>query len=141
MVLFCLAALSLRCCGWALARCGAGASVEGLSCCGHRLWARRLHWLLWPQQLWHHCPVARGIFPDQGSDRDPCIGRWSVNHWITREVPGSVILGIRNKIDFVSTCSSSLSTLFPPSAGYFLPWSTFLERCHSSWLHHEPPTK
>ena len=35
------------------------------------------------------CPVARGIFPDQGSSRTgvPCIGRQILNHCITREAP------------------------------------------------------
>lgn len=94
-----------------------------------------------PQQLWRHCPVARGIFPDQGSNRDPCIGRCIVNRWVTREVPGSMIPGIREKIDFVSKLSSSLSVLFAPAASYFLPWSTFLECRHGSRLHHVPSYK
>ena len=26
-------------------------------------------------------------FPDRGSNPCPCIGRWILNHWTTREVP------------------------------------------------------
>ena len=32
------------------------------------------------------CPLACGIFPNQGLTCVPCIGRWSLNHWTTREV-------------------------------------------------------
>ena len=31
------------------------------------------------------CPEARGIFPGQGWNRCPCIGRQILNHWTTRE--------------------------------------------------------
>ena len=34
--------------------------------------------------------VACGIFPDQGSNSVPCIARWILNHWTTREAPGSL---------------------------------------------------
>ena len=34
------------------------------------------------------CPEAYGIFLDQGWNLCPCIGRWILNHWTTREVPG-----------------------------------------------------
>ena len=30
-------------------------------------------------------PEARGIFPDQGSNPCPCLGRGVLNHWTTRE--------------------------------------------------------
>ena len=33
------------------------------------------------------CSEAYGIFPDRGSNPCPCIGRWILNHWTTREVP------------------------------------------------------
>ena len=33
------------------------------------------------------CSTACGIFPDQGSNRVPCIGRQTLNHCATREVP------------------------------------------------------
>ena len=36
------------------------------------------------------CPPACGIFPDQGLNLCPCIGRWNPNHWTTREVLGFV---------------------------------------------------
>ena len=33
------------------------------------------------------CPVACGIFLDQGWHLYPLVGRHILNHWITREVP------------------------------------------------------
>ena len=32
------------------------------------------------------CPAEYGIFPGRDGTRVPCIGRWTLNHWITREV-------------------------------------------------------
>ena len=32
------------------------------------------------------CSAARGIFPDQRWTHVPCIGRWFLNHWTTRDV-------------------------------------------------------
>ena len=40
------------------------------------------------------CSAARGIFPDQGSNLCPCIGRWIPNCWTTREVPGKTVKGL-----------------------------------------------
>ena len=31
------------------------------------------------------CSVTCEIFPNKGSNHVPCIGRWTVNHWTTRE--------------------------------------------------------
>ena len=31
------------------------------------------------------CP-QHGLSPDQGSNSCPCVGRWTLNHWTTREV-------------------------------------------------------
>ena len=43
--------------------------------------------LLWAQALGHVGLVAAGeIFPDQGSNRVPCIGNWILTHWAAREV-------------------------------------------------------
>ena len=36
--------------------------------------------------------MSRGIFPDQGLNTCPCIGRQILNHWTTREVPRSLEL-------------------------------------------------
>ena len=36
------------------------------------------------------CSAACGIFPDQGSNPGPCIGRQILNHCATREVPSRV---------------------------------------------------
>ena len=35
------------------------------------------------------CPEACGIFLDQELNPIPCIGRWILNHWTTREVQWS----------------------------------------------------
>ena len=32
------------------------------------------------------CPETCRIFPDQRLN--PCVGRWVLNHWATRKVPG-----------------------------------------------------
>ena len=40
------------------------------------------------------CPLARGIFPDQGSNPCPRIRRWILNHWTTREVLTDVCLTV-----------------------------------------------
>lgn len=99
----------------AWARCGASVVAE------HTLWA--LQSLVAARGLSScgaYCPVARGIFPDQGSNRDPCIGR-IVNSMGHQEVPGAMIPGIREKIDFVSKLSSlPFLVLFAPAASYFL---------------------
>ena len=37
------------------------------------------------------CPAACGIFPDQGSNPCPCLGRWILKHRATREVPTPIL--------------------------------------------------
>ena len=64
---------------------GAWASVvvaHGLSSCGSWSLERRLS----SCGTQASCSVACGIFPDQGSNRVPCINRWIFNHCTTREV-------------------------------------------------------
>jgi len=34
------------------------------------------------------CPAAYGIFPDQGLNHVPCVGRQILTHCTIREVPG-----------------------------------------------------
>ena len=41
------------------------------------------------------CPSASGIFPDQGSNTRPLIGRWLLIPWTTRKVPFCVLSGNR----------------------------------------------
>ena len=38
------------------------------------------------------CPIACGIFPEQGSNRVPCVGRHILNRWTTRDVLSFTIL-------------------------------------------------
>ena len=64
--------------------------VHGFSCCRARVLGVGL------QQLHHTgsivaahritCPLECGIFLHQGSNHVPCIGRWILKHWATREV-------------------------------------------------------
>ena len=37
------------------------------------------------------CSLACGIFRHQGSNPCPCIGKWSLNHWTTREMQSFII--------------------------------------------------
>ena len=46
--------------------------------------------------------------PDQGWNPHPCIGRWSLSHWTTRE--GSASLSLKISV----SPASSLSPLIPP---------------------------
>ena len=68
------------CRGWA-------SHHSGFSCCRTLALERRLSSCA--QGL--SCPKARGIFPDQGLNPVPCIGRQILNHWSTREVPRACI--------------------------------------------------
>ena len=45
------------------------------------------------------CPVACGIFPDQGSNLCPLRCKWILHHWTTREVPEQSLL-ISNILTF-----------------------------------------
>ena len=38
------------------------------------------------------CPAACGIFPTRDQTHVPCIGRWTLNHWTTREAPSPSFL-------------------------------------------------
>ena len=67
-----------------LSSCSAWAShCSGFSCC--RVWTLGrsdsvvlVHWL--------GCFMVCGVFPNQESNPCPCIGKWILNHWTTREV-------------------------------------------------------
>ena len=39
------------------------------------------------------CSTVHEIFPDHGSNRVPCIGRWILNYWTTKEVPWILLEG------------------------------------------------
>ena len=107
----------------------------------HRLWsvgwvgaARELSW-----------PMASGIFLDQGSNPVPCIGRWILNHWTTREVlfisylsylspdsllckpPLTIFIYIR-----YSSVSSSRGSLSPEPRDLFHQTDTMLPQSHDS---------
>ena len=80
---------SLRCAGpslrWPLSLLGTGSRRVGFSSCGS--WAQSAGSVVVAHGL--SCSTTCGIFPDQGSNRVPCIGRWIPNHCATREVHGS----------------------------------------------------
>ena len=76
---------------WAFSRCDeqgllSSCGAPSSHCCGTQALdrAQRL------QQLTVHglsCPAACGIFPNQGSNPCPHIGRWILNHQTTKKVP------------------------------------------------------
>ena len=68
---------------------GARPSHAGLSCCEHGPYS------LWPQELWRTgliAPWRVGSSWTKNQTCVPCIGRWILNHWTTREVPAFNIL-------------------------------------------------
>ena len=44
--------------------------------------------VFWLRGMW------KSLLPDQDQTLTPCIGRWSLNHWTTREVPTEGILDL-----------------------------------------------
>ena len=45
------------------------------------------------------CPVACGIFPDQGSNQCPLIGRQTPKYWTIREIPKLSIIVFKSKTE------------------------------------------
>ena len=82
----------LQCVGfslwWLLLLPSVGSRRTGFSSCGTRVLERRLH------SVAHglSCSATCGIFPDQGSNRVPCIGKRILNHCTTREVLNCLFL-------------------------------------------------
>ena len=78
-----MAALCLCCCMQAFSTCGASAS----HCGGFSYWRAQDLEYTGSVVAAHRfsCPEAWGIFPDQGSNPRPCIGRQILSHWTTRE--------------------------------------------------------
>ena len=58
-----------------------GSRCAGFSSCGMQAQL----WLLWPSGL--VAPQHVGSSRTRGQTRVPCIGRWILNHYATREVP------------------------------------------------------
>ena len=93
-----LAVLGLRCCSRAFSSCReqvySSLRVHGLLIAVPSLVAE--HGLYSPGSVVvaHRlsCSVAFGIFPDQGSNRVPCIGRWILNPCTNREALGHLVL-------------------------------------------------
>ena len=90
------APLSFFSCGYwrergPLPSCGAWASpCSILSCCGTRALGAQASAAAAGLAVVVHgfsCSEGCGIFPDQGLTCMPCIGRWVLNHWATKEVP------------------------------------------------------
>ena len=85
------AVLGLCCCAWAFSSCS---ELEPLS---SGAWASHCHGFsrcraqTQDRWLWHMGLVAPWHI-ESSQTRDwtcvPCIGRWILNHWTTREVPG-----------------------------------------------------
>ena len=102
--------LGLRCCRWAFPSCSEWRLLPSCStwtsrCCGFS-WERRLEarWLQslqlagsrgWTWQLWHMglaAPWHVGSSRTRAQTHDPCIGKWILNHWTSREVLNSAEL-------------------------------------------------
>ena len=59
-------------------------------------------------------PAAHGIFLGRGGTRVPCIGRWILNHWSTREILGLLLYRICHSLGIVPSLSYVLiHSLFP----------------------------
>ena len=92
------AVLGLCCCARAFSSCGERGPLFCGARASHCAGFSRGAWALaypgfnscsmWAQHWWSKlsCPVAWGIFPDQGLNLCPCPGRQTVNRWTTREV-------------------------------------------------------
>ena len=84
-----LAKLGICCCVWAFSSCSGGGGCSSLRC--------SVRWLLLLQStgsrhtavVMHGLRCSRRVGSSQTRDwiRVPCIGRWILNHWTTREVP------------------------------------------------------
>ena len=92
---------SLRCVSfslwWLLLLWSTGSRCTSFSSCSSRALERRLSSCSAGSVAVAHglsCSAACGIFPDQGSNPCPRIGRWVLNHCATREVPGHGFLWV-----------------------------------------------
>ena len=93
--------LGLRCCSGAFSSfrerglfpvevCGPLTAVASLAA-DHRPWVCRLQWWLHLDSvavaLGLRCSEARGASRTRDQTGVPCIARWILNHWTTREAP------------------------------------------------------
>ena len=60
------------------------------------------------------CPLACGVFPDQGSTHVPCTGSRILNHWTTREVLDLIYYLLIQSITSVQFSCSVVSDSFWP---------------------------
>ena len=100
-ILFILAALGLHGCTLAFSSCGEQGLLSssgtrafhwsGFSCC--RAWAREHKgFFSCGAQTWFPCSMQNLSFLTRGWICIPCLGRWNLNHWMTREVPAYACL-------------------------------------------------
>ena len=111
-----------------------------LICCSYFMF-----WFFWPWGMWDLSSLTRNW------TSTPCIGRWSPNHWIAREVPiftfspppPTICCGIRLIENFFLLLGSNLS-LFKGHFNYLkdnlnslktalFPWAD-TNYCWGSWL-------
>ena len=97
--------LGLCCCTQAFSACGRGLlTVVASLVAEHRLCSAGsvvvVHRL--------NCLAACEIFPDQGQACVPCIGRWVLNQWTTREVHWLLLL---SSLSFLGSTIKSVSLL------------------------------
>ena len=88
---FFLVALGLVCCTQSPSSCGARASrCSGFSWCGAAAPGARTWWL-WCTGF--SCPQQMESSLIRDRTRVPCLGRWTLSHWATREVLHSFVDG------------------------------------------------
>ena len=104
-------------------------SIESVMPSNHLILFKSLYWIRYtiasvicfrffgPQP----CRVLSSLTRDR--TQNPCIGRWNLSHWTTREVPASLSL----KISVSPT--SSLSPLIPPHPSHHCSSSSLVWLC------------
>ena len=91
------ATLQLRCSGFSLQQLHLSWSTGSKACRLQQLWfpgPRAQASVVVARGLC--CLLECGIFLEQGSTRAPCIARWILNHWTTREAQGWTLSSGRN---------------------------------------------
>ena len=89
--------LQLRCSGFSLQRLHLSQSTGSRACRLQQLWllgSRSQASVVVARGL--RCLSECGIFLEQGSTHVPCIARWILNHWATREAQGWALSSCRN---------------------------------------------
>ena len=83
------------------------------------------------------CPTCGSLLPNQESNYIPCIGRWILNHWSTREIPYPSFQGQVKHLPHCFFPDSPVELLFASPVALSLPlhyWcSSGIFKWHSLW--------